>query len=132
MLRNSSGETLLHDLGSLEPSFQIMDSNLTAKPSEDIVANWGSQTGTQHQLILRETDKSRLSIKILSMGLRKDWMTPREEGRGVAPRLMDLPDHTAAVNRRDTFGHDLWGQGYYPSRGKLPNAEDELLHSKQQ
>ena len=25
-------------LGSLEPSFQIMDSNLTAKPSEDIVA----------------------------------------------------------------------------------------------
>ena len=39
MLRNSSGETLLHDLGSLEPSFQIMDSNLTAKPSEDIVAN---------------------------------------------------------------------------------------------
>ena len=79
MLRSSSGETLLHDSGSLEPSFQIMDSNLTTKPSEDIVANWGSQTGTQPQLILREMDKSRLSIKTLSMGLRKDWMTPRED-----------------------------------------------------
>ena len=79
MLRSSSGETLLHDSGSLEPSFQIMDFNLTAKPSEDIVANWGSQTGTQPQLILREMDKSRLSIKTLSMGLRKDWMTPRED-----------------------------------------------------
>ena len=43
---DSSGETLLHDLGSLEPLFQTMDSNLTAKPSEDTVANWGSQIGT--------------------------------------------------------------------------------------
>ena len=57
-----------------------MDSNLTAKPSEDNVVNWGSQTGTQPQLILREMDKPRLSTKSLSMGLRKDWTyrtTPR-------------------------------------------------------
>ena len=53
-------------------------------------------------------------------------------GRGAATRLMDLPNHTTTVNRRDTFCHDLWGQGCYPSRGKLPNVEDELLHSKQQ
>ena len=74
------GETLLHDSWSLEPSFQTMDSNLTAKPSKDTVANWGSQTGTQLQLILREMDKPRLSTKSLSMGLRKDWMMPREDG----------------------------------------------------
>ena len=37
---------LLHDSGSLVPSFYIMDSNLTAKPSEDTVANWGSLTDT--------------------------------------------------------------------------------------
>ena len=80
MLRNSSGETLLHDSGSLVNSFQIMDSNLTVKPSEDTVANWGSQTGTQPQFIIREMDKPRLSTKSLSMGLRKDWMTPREDG----------------------------------------------------
>ena len=80
MLRNSSGETLLNDSGSLEPSFQTMGSNLTAKPSEDTVANWGSQIGTQPQLILREIDKLRLSTKPLSMGLRKDWMTLREDG----------------------------------------------------
>ena len=80
MLRNSSEETLLHDSGSLEPSFQIMDSNLTAKPSEDTVANWGSQTGTQLQLILKEMDKPRLSTKSLSMGLKKDWMILREDG----------------------------------------------------
>ena len=80
MLRSLFGETLLHDLGSLEPLFQIIDSNLTAKPSEDTVVNWGSQTGTQPQLILREMGKPRLSTKSLSMGLRKDWMTPREDG----------------------------------------------------
>ena len=39
MLRNSSGETLLHDSRSLEPSFQTMGSNLTAKLSEDTVVN---------------------------------------------------------------------------------------------
>ena len=33
------------------------------------------------QLILREMDKSRLSTKSLSMGLRKEWMTPRENGK---------------------------------------------------
>ena len=70
---------MLHDLG-LEPSFQTMDSNLTAKPLEDTVANWGSQTDTQPQLILREMGKLRPSTKSLSMGLRKDWMTPREDG----------------------------------------------------
>ena len=53
-------------------------------------------------------------------------------GRGAATCLMDLLDHTMTVNRRDTFYHDLWGRGCYPSRGKLPNTEDELLHSKQQ
>ena len=71
---------MLHNLGSLEPSFQTVDSNLTAKPSEDIVANWGSQTDTQPQLILKEMDKLRLLTKSLSMGLRKDWMTSREDG----------------------------------------------------
>ena len=60
MLRNSSGEILLHGSGSLIPSFQIMDSNLIAKPSENTVANWGSLTGTQLQLILKEMDKPRL------------------------------------------------------------------------
>ena len=80
MLRNSSGETLLHDSGYLEPLFQTMDSNLIAKPLEDTVANWGSQTGTQLQLILKEMDKPRLSTKSLSMGLKKDWMILREDG----------------------------------------------------
>ena len=80
MLRSSFGEILLHDSGSLEPLFQIMDSNLIARPLEDTVANWGSQTGTQPQLILREMGKSRLLTKSLSMGLRKDWMMPREDG----------------------------------------------------
>ena len=80
MPRGSSGETLLHDLGSLEPLFQIMDSNLIARPSEDTVANWGSQTGTQPQLILREMGKMKLSTKSLSMGLKKDWMMPRGDG----------------------------------------------------
>ena len=63
MLKNSSGETLLHDSGSLEPSFQTMHSNLIAKPLKDIVANWGSQTGTQLQLILRETSRPKLSTR---------------------------------------------------------------------
>ena len=53
-------------------------------------------------------------------------------GRGATTCLMDLPDHTATVNRRDAFCHDLWGWGCNPSRGKLPNAENKLLHSKQQ
>ena len=79
-LRNSFGEILLHDSRSLKPSFQTMEFNLIAKPSEDIVANWGSLIGTQLQLILREMDKPRLSTKSLSMGLRKYWMTPREDG----------------------------------------------------
>ena len=80
MLRNSSGEKLLHDSGSLELLFQIMNSNLTAKPSKDTIANWRLQIGTQPQLILREMGKPRLSTKSLSMGLRKDQMTPREDG----------------------------------------------------
>ena len=63
MLRNSSGETLLHDSGSLAPSFQTMDSSLTARPLEDTAASWGSLTGTQLQPILKETGKPRLSIK---------------------------------------------------------------------
>ena len=63
MLRNSSGETLLHKSGSLKPSFQTMDSNLTTKPSKDIVANWGSQTGAQLQLILREISRPKLSTR---------------------------------------------------------------------
>ena len=79
MLRNSSREILLHDTGSFEPSFQIMDSNLTIKLLENTVANQGSQTGTQPQIILREMDKPKLSTKSFSMGLRKDWMTPRED-----------------------------------------------------
>ena len=53
-------------------------------------------------------------------------------GRGAATRLMDLRDHITMVNMRDTFYHDLWGRGCNPPRGKLPNAENELLHSKQQ
>ena len=80
MLRSSSGETLLHDSGSLEPIFQIMDSNLIARPLEDIVANWGSQTGTLPRLILMEMGKPRLSTKSSSMGLRKGWMMPRGDG----------------------------------------------------
>ena len=60
ILRNSFGETLLHDSGSLVPLFQIMDSNLKAKPSEDTVANWGSLTSTQLQLILKKMDRPRL------------------------------------------------------------------------
>ena len=47
MLRNSSGETLLHDSGSLAPSFQRMDSNLTVRPLEDTTASWGSLIDTQ-------------------------------------------------------------------------------------
>ena len=58
---------MLHNLGSLEPLFQIMDSNLAAKPSEDTVANWGSQIGTQPQLILREMGKP----KVIVNGLKK-------------------------------------------------------------
>ena len=54
---------LLHDSRSLVPSFQIMDSNLIAKLLEDTVTNWGSQTSTQLQLILREMDRPRLSTK---------------------------------------------------------------------
>ena len=80
MLRSSSGEILLHGSGSLEPLFQIMDFNLIARPSEDTVANWGSQIGTLPQLILREIGKPRLSTKSSSMGLRKDWMMPRGDG----------------------------------------------------
>ena len=50
-------------------------------------------------------------------------------GRRAATRLMDLPNYTTAINRGDTFCHDLWGRGCYPFRGKLPNVKDELLHS---
>ena len=53
-------------------------------------------------------------------------------GRGAVICLIDLPDHTAMVNRRDAFCHDLWGRGCNPPRGKLPNTENELLHSKRQ
>ena len=53
-------------------------------------------------------------------------------GRGATTCLMDLPDYTTMVNRKDTFRHYVWGRGCYPSRGKLPNAEDKFLHSKQQ
>ena len=80
MLRSSSGETLLHDSWSLKPIFQIMDSNLIARPSEDTVANWGSQTSTLPRLILMEIDKLRLLTKSSSMGLRKDWMMPKGDG----------------------------------------------------
>ena len=79
MLRNSFEETSLHNSGSHEPSSQTIDSNLTAKPLEDTFTNWGSQTGTRPQLILREMDKPRLSTKSLSMGLRKDQMTLKED-----------------------------------------------------
>ena len=51
------------DSGSLIPSFQIMDSNLKAKPSKDTAANWGSLTGTQLQLTLRGMGRSRLSTR---------------------------------------------------------------------
>ena len=53
-------------------------------------------------------------------------------GRRAATCLMDLSDHAMTVNRRDAFHHDLWGQGCNPPRGKLPNAENELLHSNRQ
>ena len=71
---------MLHDSWSLEPIFQIMDSNLIARPSEDIVANWGLQTGTLPRLILMEIGKLRLLTKSSLMGLRKDWMMPRGDG----------------------------------------------------
>ena len=41
---------------------------------------------------------------------------------------MDLLDYSTTVHRGDTFCPDLWGQGCYPPRGKLPNTEDEILH----
>ena len=41
------------------------------------------------------------------MGFRRDWMTPREDGRRAATHLMDLPDYTTTINRGDTFCHDL-------------------------
>ena len=62
---------MLHDSGSLEPLFQTMDSNLIAKPSEDIVANWGSQTGTQLQLILKEMGQAEAVNKVIVNGLKK-------------------------------------------------------------
>ena len=80
ILKDSSGETLIHDLGSLEPLSRTTGSNSIAGLSEDTAANQGSQTGTRPQLIFRETDKPKLPTKSSSMGLRKDWMTPRGNG----------------------------------------------------
>ena len=40
MQKSLFGRTLLHDLGFLTPLSRIMGSNLTAKPSGDIVVNW--------------------------------------------------------------------------------------------
>ena len=45
---------------------------------------------------------------------------------------MGLPNDAATVNGKDTLHHDLRGQDCDPSRGKLPNAENKLLHPKQQ
>ena len=53
-------------------------------------------------------------------------------GRRTVTRLMDLSDYTVMVNKRDAFRHNLWGRGYNLPRGKLPNAENELFHSKRQ
>ena len=80
MLKDLSGETLLHDSGSLEPLSRTTGSNSIARLLEDIAVNQGSQTGIQLQLILRETDKPKLPTKSSSMGLIKDWMTLRRDG----------------------------------------------------
>ena len=53
-------------------------------------------------------------------------------GRKAATRLMDLLDHAVTINRRDAIRHDLWGRGCNPPKDKLPNTENELLHSKRQ
>ena len=44
---------------------------MIAKPSEDIVANWGSQTGTQLQLILKEMGQAEAVNKVIVNGLKK-------------------------------------------------------------
>ena len=53
-------------------------------------------------------------------------------GRRTVTRLMDLSDYTVMVNKRDNFCQDLWGRTCNSPRGKLPNTENELLHSKRQ
>ena len=53
-------------------------------------------------------------------------------GRGATTCLMGLPNDAATINGRDTLRHDLWGRGCDPPGGKLPNAENKLLHPKRQ
>ena len=64
--------------------------------------------------------------KVIVNGLKKRLDAANR--RWVA-RLVDLLEHTM-INKRDAFCHDLWGRGCNPPRGKLPNVENELLHSK--
>ena len=53
-------------------------------------------------------------------------------GGRTTTRLMDLPNHAATVNGRNSFFNDLWGRGYYPYRDWLPIVKDEHFYSKQQ
>ena len=71
MLKNSFGETLLHNSASLVPSFQIMDSNLTIKPSEDTIANWRSLTGTQLLAYPQGNGQAKVVNKVIVNGLKK-------------------------------------------------------------
>ena len=53
-------------------------------------------------------------------------------GKGATTCLMGLPNDAAMINKRDSLRHDLWGRGCDPPKGKLPNAENKLLHPKRQ
>ncbi|XP_030936535.1 uncharacterized protein LOC115961751 [Quercus lobata] len=75
MLRNSSGETLLHDSGSLTPSFQIMDSNLTARPLEDTAASWG-------------TEQTEAVNKVIVSGLKKRLDDAKERWVEELPHVL--------------------------------------------
>jgi len=45
---------------------------------------------------------------------------------------VDVSNHTAQINMRDSLFDDLRGRGYYSSRDGLSNAKNQLVPSEQQ
>ena len=96
----------------------------TLKPScwKVYIDGAANQRGSEVGLVLISLERATIE-KSVRLGFL---------GRGSVTCLMSLPNDTATVNMRDTLRHDLWGRGYDPPRGKLPNAEIKLLHPKWQ
>ena len=53
-------------------------------------------------------------------------------GERAATHSLDVSDYPSQAKREDTLFNDLWSQGCDSFGDWIPNAENKLIHSRQQ